>query len=84
MKPKYSFTFWLEQKFNEWIEVRSGRVQPAYSMIEPWREDLLTLGTMVECKREAQKKEGSNGDREWNIAKVIDVNEEREQIKFNH
>ena len=73
--------FGWNEKFNEWIEVSSGRVQPAYSMIEPWREDLLTLGTMVECKREAQNKEETNGDREWNIAKVIEVNEESEQIK---
>ena len=74
--------FGWSEKFNEWIEVRSGRVQPAYSMIEPWREDLLTLGTMVECKREALSEEGTTGDREWNIAKVVDVNEESEQIKI--
>ena len=42
--------FGWSDRFNEWIDVNSGRVQPSYSMIEPWRESLLSPGTMVECK----------------------------------
>ena len=73
--------FGWSDKFNEWIDVNSRRVQPAYSMIEPWREELLTAGTMVEYKATTA---GTNneGAREWNIAKVVDVNEDSEEIKI--
>ena len=72
--------FGWSDRFNEWIDVNSGRVQPSYSMIEPWRESLLSPGTMVECKIASGGE--NSGSREWNIAKVVDVNEDNEEIKI--
>jgi hypothetical protein len=76
------FLGWSD-KFNEWIDLSSGRVQPAHSMIEPWRDDLLEQGAMVEYRVSREKSDGSSqGGREWHIVKVIKVDKNEEKIKI--
>ena len=76
--------FGWSDKFNEWIDLSSGRVQPTYTVIEPWREDLCVEGAMVEY-RTLRGEEGSAEDqqsnREWHIVKVVEVDENEQRIK---